>query len=82
MKIRQEDSTPIGDWFHNNGVQSVFESVKNQVDEFDVDTERLANECDILINLLKGLKGQVKKVEAAWQKSQTQKKIMEAFCES
>ena len=29
--------------------------------------------------LLKWLKGQVKKVEAAWQKSQTQKKIMEAF---
>ena len=82
MKIRQEESTPIGDWFHDNGLRRAFDGIASQVDDFDVDTGDLCNSCDCLINLLKGLKGQVKKAETAWQKRQTQKKIMEVFYEN
>ena len=76
MKIRQEESTPIGNWFHDNGMMRVFNRISEQVDEFDVDTDELSDCCDCLITLAKGLKAQIKKVEAEWQKRQTQKKVM------
>ena len=81
MKIRQEESTPIGDRFHDNGVQKTFDRIASAVDDFDVDTDELCDWCDCLINLTKGLKAQVKKAEIAWQKRQSQKKVMEAFNE-
>jgi hypothetical protein len=71
MIVRQEENTPIGDYFHDSGILRVFEKIQNTVDEFEVDTDSLNNNCDILINAIKGLKGQVKKIESAWSKYQS-----------
>lgn len=75
MIVRQEENTPIGDYFHDNGILRVFEKIQNTVDEFEVDTDNLNLYCDTLINALKGLKGQIKKVEAAWTKYKSQEKM-------
>lgn len=75
MTIRQEESTPIGDYFHDSGILKVFEHVQNSVDEFEVETTELSEYCDTLINSLKGLKGQIKKVESAWVKHKTQESL-------
>lgn len=75
MIIRQEESTPIGDYFHDNGMLKVFEHIQNYVDKFEVDTTELTQYCDVLINSLKGLKGQIKKTESEWAKHKSQEKI-------
>lgn len=68
MIIRQEESTPIGDYFHDNGILKTFEKIKETVDEFEVDSEELMTDCDFLISALKGLKVQIGKVEAEYKK--------------
>ena len=75
MTIRQEESTPIGDYFHDSGILKLFEHIQNSVDEFEVDTIELSEYCDTLINSLKGLKGQIKKVESAWVKRKAQESL-------
>lgn len=75
MIIRQEESTPIGDYFHDNGIKKVFEKLSENVDEFEVETDELNVYCDSLISLLKGLKGQIKKVESASIKKKSQEKV-------
>lgn len=79
MLIRQEENTPIGDYFHDSGIVKLFEHIQNSVDEFEVDTTELSEYCDTLINSLKGLKGQVKKVESAWVKKETREKFLDKF---
>lgn len=68
MIIRQEESTPIGDYFYDNGIFKTFEKIKETVDEFEVDSEELMTDCDFLISVLKGLKVQIGKVEAEYKK--------------
>lgn len=68
MIVRQEESTPIGDYFHDSGLFSVFNMLSNGVDEFEVDTIQLNGWIDNLIINLKGLKTQIKKTETEYQK--------------
>ncbi len=75
MNIRQEESTPIGDYFHDSGAVKIFERIKDSVDEFDVDTDELNVLCDTMISTMKGLKCQIKKAEAEWNKNQAQQKL-------
>lgn len=69
MIIRQEESTPIGDFFHDSGVSKVFDALATTVDDFEVNTERLSSWCDFIIDKIKGLKGQIKKIETTCKKS-------------
>ena len=41
MIIRQEESTPIGNYFHDNGILKLFDKIQEMVDEFEVDTDKL-----------------------------------------
>ncbi len=75
MIIRQEENTPIGDYFHDSGICKVFDKLQELVDEFEVDTDDLNGYCDAVINLTKNLKAQIKKVELALQKQKQQDKI-------
>lgn len=75
MTIRQEESTPIGDYFHNSGMLKIFDKLSEKVDGFKVDTEEINSYCDGLIQSLKGLKVHIKKVEVAWNKQQSQEMI-------
>lgn len=77
MRIRQEENTPIGDYFHDSGAKSAFGSLESIVDDFDLDTDTVAALCDKVIECMKGLKGQVKKVESAWVKQVSQDRISE-----
>ena len=79
MIIRQEENTPIGDYFHDNGILKVFKKIEDSVDEFEVDTTDLIGYCDALIEKVKGLKGQIKKVESYWEKQKQQKEITDSI---
>ena len=50
MKIRQEESTPIGDFFHDSGVYSMFNNLANIVDDVEVETNDVDAYCDGLIS--------------------------------
>lgn len=79
MNIRQEESTPIGDYFHDADISKIFDKLKDSVDEFEVETDDVNAYCDALIDSLKGLKTHVKKVESAWAKRKSQQKITETL---
>ena len=63
MIIPQEESTPIGDYFHDSGMNTFFQKLHESVDEFDVDADNLNAYCDKIIECAKGLKAQIKKAE-------------------
>jgi hypothetical protein len=75
MTVRQEENTPIGNYFHDNGILKIFEKIKDQVDEFEVDTEELSTDIDFLISSLKGLKITVKKAETEYTKYVAMKEL-------
>lgn len=77
MVIRQEDNTPIGDYFHDIGIVPIFNNILDTVDEFEVDTESLINMIDVEIDKLKQLKGIVKKTETEWEKKKGKNKVIE-----
>lgn len=79
MLVRQEEETPIGDYFHDSGVFQVFNQLSNQVDEFEVDTDRINTCLDHLITNLKGLKNHVKKVETEYQKKLNQRELRDSL---
>lgn len=68
MIIRQEETTPIGDYFHDSGIYQIFNQLSSRVDDFDIDTTQLCNWTDNLISTLKGFKSHVKKCETEYQK--------------
>lgn len=70
MKVRQEETTPIGDYFHDSGVKTIFNAIESSVDEFDVDTDMLVSWIDTVISDMKGLKTRVKNYEAEYLKMQ------------
>ena len=39
MIIQQEESTPIGNCFHDSGILKIMEKLQGSVDKFEVDTE-------------------------------------------
>ena len=75
MIIRQEESTPIGNYFHDSGILKVFTKLEESVDKFEVETNDLKAYCDNLITSLKGLKNQINATESAWEKHQQQQRI-------
>lgn len=79
MIIKQEESTPIGDFFHDSGIKKVFEKLSEQVDEREVESEELNVFCDSIIASLKGLKNQIKKVEVEYVKQKSMEKVEEAI---
>jgi hypothetical protein len=75
MIIRQEESTPIGNYFHDNGILKQLGKIEGIVDEFEVDTDELSNYCDSLIENLKGLKAYTKKVAVEYEKKLHRQKV-------
>lgn len=78
MKIKQIETTPIGNYFHDNGMKPVFSRIESVVDDFEVDTDELNDWIDDLISNLKGLKNQIKACEAAYVKYVHMQEIEEA----
>jgi hypothetical protein len=76
MIVRQEENTPVGDYFHDSGVLQTFNSLEESVDEFEIDTEEIMAQCDLIIEAIKGLKAFTKKVEASYSKYIQQQKII------
>lgn len=77
MIIRQEEETPIGNHFHDNGVMKLFSKITDIVDEFEVDTERLKILCDEMSAKMKELKAFVNSVEKAETKKSIQKEVQD-----
>jgi len=75
MIIRQEETTPIGDTFHDSGILKVMEKLQNIVDEFEVETDDIQTYCDNLITSLKNLKAVTKKAETEYAKVKAQKEL-------
>ena len=75
MIVRQEESTPIGDTFHDSGILKVMEKLQNIVDEFEVETDDVQTYCDNLITSLKNLKAVTKKAETEYAKVKAQKEL-------
>lgn len=82
MLIRQEETTPIGDTFHDSGILKVMEKLndtveklKDTVDEFEVETDDIQTYCDNLITSLKNLKSVTKKAETEYAKVKAQKEL-------
>lgn len=63
MKFYQHESSPIGDYFHDSGVHTIFNALESTVDDFEIDTEQLNAWCGMVINNLRGLQNLIKKVE-------------------
>lgn len=79
MIIRQEESTPIGDTFHDSGMMKVFEKLTAVVDEFEVETDDIQTYCDNLITSLKSLKAITKKAESEYQKRKAQQELKDSM---
>ena len=79
MVIRQEENSPIGDFFHHTGLKPLFEMIESQVDEFSVDTDDLLFECDEMISKIKELKSQVKKCEQEYSKLLRRKALKDSL---
>lgn len=75
MTIRQEENTPIGNFFHDNGILKVFEMLQAEVDEFEIETENIKVYCDNLISSLKGLKSITEKTESEYAKKKAQRDL-------
>lgn len=63
MKIIQTEQTPLGDYFHDAKLITVFEELKNMIDEFELDSEDLDFCVDYLVSHLKELKKIAKNIE-------------------
>lgn len=79
MIIRQEETTPIGDYFHDSGMMKVFGRLQNTVDEFELDTTDIETYCDNLITSLKSLKAITKKAETEYTKVKNQKELKDSI---
>jgi hypothetical protein len=79
MIIRQEESTPIGNCFHDSGLMKVFEKLKDTVDKFEVDTDDIQTYCDDMIASLKTLKSVTSKAETEYQKLKARKELRDTI---
>jgi len=75
MIVSQEENTPIGNFFHDNGILKVFEMLQAEVDEFEIETENIKVYCDNLISSLKGLKSITEKTESEYAKKKAQRDL-------
>ena len=79
MIIRQEESTPIGNCFHDSGILKIMEKLQGCVDEFEVDTDDIQTYCDDLIASLKTLKSVTSKAETEYQKLKARKELRDTL---
>lgn len=79
MIIKQEESTPIGNCFHDSGILKIMEKLQGSVDEFEVDTDDIQTYCDALIASLKTLKSITSKVETEYQKQKARKELRDSI---
>lgn len=63
MTIRQEESSPIGDYFHDNGIQKTFEKIAAMADGFEVDSEHLKLYCEELSSKLRQFRSFIQSAE-------------------
>lgn len=63
MKVYQQEHSPIGDYFHDSGVHTIFNALESTVDNFEVDTDQLDAWCGMIIKSIKGLQGLISKIE-------------------
>ena len=63
MKVSQQEHSPIGDYFHDSGVHTIFNALESTVDNFEVDTDQLDAWCGMIIKSIKGLQGLISKIE-------------------
>lgn len=79
MIIQQEESTPIGNCFHDSGILKIMEKLQGSVDEFEVDTDDIQTYCDALIASLKNLKSVTSKAETEYQKLKARKELRDTI---
>ena len=79
MIIRQEESTPIGNCFHDSGILKIMEKLQGSVDEFEVDTDDIQTYCDDMIASLKTLKSVTSKAETEYQKLKARKELRDTI---
>ena len=63
MKISQINDSPIGNCFHESGVNTIFNAVIQTVDKFEVDSDQLLAWTDYIIKSMKTLQAQIKDCE-------------------
>ena len=79
MIIQQEESTPIGNCFHDSSILKIMEKLQGSVDEFEVDTDDIQTYCDALITSLKTLKSVTSKAETEYQKLKARKELRDTI---
>ena len=79
MIVRQEETTPIGNTFHDLGILKVMEKLTGIVDEFELNTDDVQTYCDNLIDSLKSLKAITKKAETEYKKILAQRELKESI---
>lgn len=63
MKISQIDESPIGNYFHDSGVMTIFNALVETVDNFEVDSDQLYAWCEGVVKSIKGLQAKIKECE-------------------
>ena len=79
MIVRQEETTPIGNTFHDLGILKVMEKLTGIVDEFELNTDDVQTYCDNLIDSLKSLKAITKKAETEYKKILAQRELKDSI---
>lgn len=77
MILRQEEETPLGNYFHDSGMLRLFNLIENSVDEFIVDTERTKALCDELSVKAREFKNFIAAVEKEELKKAVKKEVQE-----
>lgn len=77
MILRQEEETPLGNYFHDSGMLRLFNLIENSVDEFIVDTERTKALCDELSAKAREFKNFIIAVEKDELKKAVKKEVQE-----
>lgn len=75
MRVSQVEQSPIGNYFHDSGVTTVFNALAQTVDDFEIDTDQLNSWCENIIKSIKGLQSHIKACEKEWLKHEHQKEI-------
>lgn len=79
MLIRQEEETPVGDYYHDYRIEPLFNEVKNTVDEFEFDSEVLKMNIETLMTRLKGLRNFIVSLEKTAMKSNYQQELKDKY---
>lgn len=79
MLIRQEEKTPVGDYYHDYRIEPLFNEVKSTVDEFEFDSEVLKMNIETLMTRLKGLRNFIVLLEKTAMKSNYQQELKDKY---